>query len=341
MNLTQKVLAKLRIRVEDAGGEKRSYGLCPFHVDKNPTTFFVRLRGERAGLFHCFACKTSGNLLDLVMKRRDCSLRGAQEWLEELRAGADVEEERPKLDGVRLVVSPLGRRAFRMPAEVHAGPLESWVTPARRYAEERHLDEPQLARWGIGYAVSGRLAGRLVIPVRDRGGEARSYMARTFADHEARYYYPREREHADPDVIFGEEHWRGSYEVVVCEGALNALAVERALGQGAQFPNVAALGGSDVRPMHVLKLAGFARVVVLTDDDGAGDGAAVVLTAQLGRHARVVRVSLGRGRDADSVPPDELRGMLCRSGTTTPTPTTAPTSGSSAPTSVARSCARR
>lgn len=299
--------------MEDKGGEKRAYGPCPFHADRNPTTFFVRLRGERAGLFHCFACKASGNLVDLVMRRRDCSRQGAREWIDALRGG-EVEEERgPEFGGVRLVVSPLGRKGFTLPREVHLAPLADWVTPAREYAESRHLTAEQVSRWGIGYAVTGRLSGRLVLPVRDVAGESHSYMARTFADHEARYYYPRERERADLDAVFGEQHWpraRSGERVVVCEGALDALAVERAVGGC-----VAALGGSDVRPVHALKLASFGRVLVLTDADEAGDGAAGVLLAQLARHTGVVRVTLGRGRDADSVDPEELERALCTGGT--------------------------
>lgn len=317
MNLTERVLAKLGIVVASRKLD-RGWCLCPFHEDHKPTNFFVRIKGERSGQWHCFACKEGGSLLDLITRKRDCSVDGAREWLDKLRGGADVEADGPAFDGVRLVVESVGRRAFTLPKEVKAGPLGEWVLPAREYARSRHLTAQQVARWGIGYATVGRLSGRLVLPVRDRHGVAFSYMARTFAGHEARYYYPREREGADLDVLFGEEFWqdvsRKQRSVVVVEGALNALAIERATGQG--VTNVAALGGSAPRPVHVGKLASFGHVVILTDDDQAGDGAAWELSCQLARHTRVMRATLGQGpdgrkRDADDVTPEELRELVC------------------------------
>jgi DNA primase len=315
LSLTKRALQKLGLEVVDKGADRRCYGICPFHQDRHPTNWFIRLRGERAGQHHCFACKAKGGLLDLIAHRRGCSLKGAREWLDQLRGGEEVEGVRLPEDEIRLVVSGVGTRAFQLPREVRFGSLGSWTQTARRYAERRHLTEAQVADWGIGYATSGRLAGRIVIPVRDRDGVAWSYMARTFADHQARYYYPAERERADLDVVFGEQWWPrdGTLRretVVVAEGALNALAVERAVGGWA---SVAALGGSDVRPIHVGKLAAFGTVLVMTDDDRAGEGAAEELMVGLARHTRVVRVSLGAGMDADDMDPAELEVRLCRS----------------------------
>jgi DNA primase len=250
-----------------------------------------------------------------VSHLRGCSLDGAKELL----ATFQEDDEAPAVAylSTRLEVEPTGRREFTVPKEVVFRPLDEWVTPAREYAQRRHLDAAQIDRWGIGYATIGRLSGRLVMPVRDATGRPWSYMARTFVDHDTRYYYPMERERPDQDVMFGEQFWpemkkRKGKHVVLTEGALNALAVERAMVQS-MTPNVAALGGSDPRPMHVGKLAGFGVVVVLTDDDKAGRGAAWELSCQLQRHTIVKRVTLGEGRDADDVSPEELRETICRS----------------------------
>jgi 5S rRNA maturation endonuclease (ribonuclease M5) len=217
-------------------------------------------------------------------------------------------------EGIRMQVDPLGEKPFRIPKEVAHQPLDRWVTPARRYAEVRHLTARQVDRWGLGYATFGRLTGRLVVPVKDHEGFARSYMARTYVDHPTRYLYPADRENSDKDTMFGEQFWpepdhRKSATVVVVEGALNGLAVERAMLEDMPF---GALGGSDPRAMFVSKIATFGRVIVLTDDDKAGKGAAETLVYQLGRHTDVVRVTLGEGCDADTVSAEELRETICR-----------------------------
>jgi DNA primase len=317
MNRVQRVLERFRISVEDKGGDRRSYGACPFHAEgekRKYDNWFIRLRGERRGQYHCFVCKESGGLADLVRHVRGCTLARALEWLDELSTEPD-EEPVHRYETIRMEVESIGSRGFRYPTEVRVEPLERWVTPARRYAEARHLTAQQVARWGMGYAAHGRLAGRLVMPVRDAGSRPCSYMARTFTDHPTRYLYPSTKEAPDLDCAFGEEFWpdddgpREKAVIVVTEGALNALAVERAMGGAVA---VVALGGSDPRPMHVLKISSFGRVLILTDDDPAGRGAAWELKNQLARHTAVGRVTVGIGRDADDVSREELRETICR-----------------------------
>ncbi len=225
----------------------------------------------------------------------------------------------PLPETVRLEFAPLrGSRPFLMPREFIAEPLGEWVTPARKYAERRGITPQQVGRWFLGYAVDGKLAGRIVIPTTARAGFACGYMARSFADARRRYLYPAASERPDLDTMFGELHWpspaaRGRNEVVVTEGALNALAVERAKpGTG----YLAALGGRHVRPMHVGKLATFGLVTILTDPDDAGDAVARELQLALGRHAETRRVRLppldagGKKQDANDLPREELARWL-------------------------------
>ena len=115
--------------------------------------------------------------------------------------------------------------------------------------------------------------------------------------------------------------------MVVCEGAFNALAVER-VWPGAEdreaahawgLPAVAAIGGSVLRPMHALKLAAFREVLVLTDPDHAGEKVALELAGALGRHVVVKRVTLAPGTDADSIPGEDLRRALWAAKSTSST----------------------
>jgi DNA primase len=194
------------------------------------------------------------------------------------------------------------------------GNLSEWPDAPREYARARHLIE-QVDRWGIGYAEAGQLAGRIVIPYRDLYGVPHGYTARTFTDSPIRYKEPREDEHPNRAAMFGEQHWldvdTDEETVIVCEGALNALAVERALTvPGEYYPAVAATAGSALRPAHALKLAQFSRVVVLTDPDRAGDKMAGHLQDALVRHSEVIRVRLPQKEDPDSIEREALREAL-------------------------------
>lgn len=302
MRRVERALVALGIEAARDGDEL--VARCPYHDDQKPS-WSINWRGDKTGLQHCFSCQSGGTLLDLVVYVRKCSYTAGRQWLEDLDAGDQAGPAAAPSVSVRPSSST--RRPFKLPSEVCCDPLEQWPTPPRRYAQERGITPGQVSGWGLAYAVVGRLGGRLVVPVRDRSGRPAAYMARDYAGEGPRYLYPKAEERPDLDVLFGEQRWpaSGRERVVVTEGALDALAAERA---GA--PQVAAIGGSHVRPVHVAKLATFREVVLLTDSDAAGDRAARELGASLGRHSVVRRVRLPEGKDANTMRADELRGAL-------------------------------
>lgn len=311
MTRTEVVLDALKIEIASRRGG-RAWCLCPFHDDRSPTSFFVRLKGARAGQSHCFACKRGGSLLALVMHVRDCDVDTARAFL---KLAADGFE--PPLARVRFVERPavLGRARFKMPGEVYFAPLAEWVTLARRYAESRGITSDEVERFSLGYAVDGRIGGRIVIPWLDSARRAAGYSARTFCDQEPKYQTPMPDENADRSVMFGEHLWPVLSKrrvVVVTEGALNSIAVCRACDDVA----VAALGGSEINSAHAVKLATFKRVVLLTDPDDAGDIAAAQLASMLVRYCEIERPKLPSKLDALDVVlqrgVDALRKRLAR-----------------------------
>lgn len=314
------VLEALGIEARPRGTQIEA--LCPYHDDREAGTWSIARRGRRLGWHHCFSCGESGDLVGLVVhvrgllvevpgedreEARRAARKEARAWIAALGAEAPSE---PAPASIHLAVPDATRLGFCFPEEIIFEPVEDWVSPARRYVEERGL-AGQVARWGIGYAVDARLAGRVVLAVRDSAGQPANYMARRFSDRGKRYLYPELDERPRLDVMFGEQHWpapRQRTSVVVTEGAFNALAVERAAGG-----TVAALGGSDVRAGHLPRLASFPLVVVATDNDAAGNAAAEDIRQALARRCRVVRAlptAKGEGPDIDEMPAEELRALI-------------------------------
>lgn len=306
MTRTEIVLAALRIKIERVKG-RRAWALCPFHNDRSATNFFVRISGERVGQSHCFSCKKGGTLAELVMHVRSCDFNEAKKFIDDLGKGYKAPKAR-----VTVVRRPpqLGRMKFKMPAEVYFEPLDQWVSGARRYATGRcKITDEEVYRFGIGYAVEGRLGGRIILPWRSSRGIPMGYSARTFVDEEPKYLTPNEEEHADHATMFGEHTWSTKREsLVVTEGALNALMVRKAVGD--YETDIAALGGSEINPLQVIKLATFKRVVILTDSDPAGDTAATQLATMLNRYTDTLRLRLPDKKDALDVGRDHLRTVL-------------------------------
>lgn len=272
---------------------------CPAHKDKSPSWSI----NGRSGKHNCFSCGFGGTIEQLVAHVLRVTLEDAERWLKE--NGGPAREEKGAPAPTALVVSRPGRVNL-LPQEVEAVPFERWPSSVRAYVVERGVTPEQVERWGIGYAIFGRLAGRIVIPVRDVRGRLLTYMARDFSgDPKAkRYLYPQGRWEGMDGALFGEQRWNDADRtVVVTEGAIDALAVERALPQF----GLAAIGGSELRPAQALKLRlRFGTVVVLTDNDEAGSKAAQGFKGALAGQCEVVRAKLPEGKDAASVEPADV-----------------------------------
>jgi DNA primase len=315
-----KLLERLGITPTSTGVE--TWARCPFpdHEDKNPSFQIHDEEGdEKNGWFTCFSCGKTGGAVQLVS--------GLLGWTKVVD-GEEVADVKRALAWIRkndLVTHELQVFAtkvrstgslygapFRIPRDVFFGPLEEWPGPPRTKLEARGVTAEQVRRWGIGYAVTGSLKHRWVIPKRDATGKAVGYTARTYLTREKkRYLEPSEREGADPAAVWGEEHWlsgeRGT--VVVVEGALDGLACERVVPP---TWSLAALSGASRTSGRVLEKVGtFARVLVVTDGDQAGEIAALALREGC-PGSEVVRVSLG-DEDANEIErrdPGALRALL-------------------------------
>jgi len=288
---------------------------CPYpgHPEKEPS-WSIRWdgpQGQRNGRNHCFGCHAEGGAIHLVKEVIGFDLYPvAAEWITD--KGLDIDDVAPM--AARLVVR--GERGVGMlpPRGTETGPLSGWVTPPRRYAERRGITPDQVERWALGYGVAGRMTARLYLPTYDVKGRLLNWTARSINGREPRYRNPDEGEGANLASVFGERYWPehpGRSTLVLCEGELNALAVERA---GAEF--VGALGGSKVDARQLLRVSRFAKVILATDVDRAGSAAAATLKASLVRWRNVARVEFPPGLDPCDIEAREgieaLGDLLCR-----------------------------
>lgn len=291
----ERLLKRLGIEATKKGREW--FALCPNpeHEDRSPSW---RMRDEpgssKHGYMKCWPCSFQGTAIDLVMKLLKIDDRhDAVAWIER-----EVPVDQKEVVGIDVKVERAPMR-FHLPPEVREGPFEEWPSPPRDYLKRRGIEDWQVERWGIGYAIEGRLAGRVVIPSRLPGGRAVRYTARAFTDDPKRYLEPTSRELADQGAMFGEQHWpllNGNEDrdlLFVVEGAINGLALE------AELPGVffAATAGSSLRPMYALKMSTWKRVCVMTDPDKAGDALAKEIEDATARCCRTSRIRLEEGFD--------------------------------------------
>ncbi len=300
----ERLLDALGIPIVRRAGEA-VWCCCPLHGERTPS-FFVRIRpGDRFhGSFHCFGCKASGwpvQLVQQILKLK--TQREAKEWLRTMPEAEVVVPRRVE------VVAREHRAELLVPEAVE---FEDWPARYADYLETRHVTLEQRAAWGLGYVPrdsDSELADRVWIPARDAQGRLLSYTARAIKPVRRRYREPFRSEGASSAAIFGELRWPEQPRdvVVVVEGAFNALAIERVAPRPLA---VAALMGSSLDPLQVLKLTRFARVLLATDPDKAGERAATELRGALSRYAQLEQLPIPLGQDCDSMDPDELRALL-------------------------------
>ncbi|MHA1569042.1 MAG: toprim domain-containing protein [Alphaproteobacteria bacterium] len=292
------LLRALGIEARDHNGEL--WAPCPYPGhDENEPSWSIRWDGPgglKNGHNSCFGCQEAGGPIHLVKRINGFQLSStAREWI--IKRGLDLGNKAPMR--ARVVIRGATTTGMKQPHGVHTGPLDAWITPSRRYAVARRITDDQVERWGLGYGTHGTYMARLYIPTHDAHGALVNWTLREFHGEGARYINPESGEGADKAAIFGERYWpptpasRSLATLVVCEGELNGLAIERA---GA--PYFGALGGSKVDPRQLLRISQFGSIVLASDVDQAGNAVAMALKASLTRWRNVRRVPFPPRMDA-------------------------------------------
>lgn len=283
-----------RLGIEGKRRGREIWACCPLpgHEERTPSWQIKDdPDGAKHGLWRCLGqCHDGGTPVTLVQKVLGCTYREAEGWIRDEKLGNSTSYLCVQLQ--QPAPLPAG---FVLPAGTVIAPLRAWVSPARAYAERRGLTEAQVERWGLGYSVDGRLAGRIVLPWRDARGQLTGYTARTYLANPKKYLEPDAEEGADRSAVYGEQHWSPAGErstVVVTEGGLDGLAVERA----AAMP-FGAVCGSVLLPGHVARLSTWQEVVIASDPDKAGRGLAGAIYDALARWTRVRFATLPAGYD--------------------------------------------
>jgi len=305
-----RLLALLDIDAKRVGREYQAK--CPLHSDRNPSW---QMQAE-TGLFHCWSCQAGGGVVSLVSQVLNLDTDSAKAWLRANGVEGDTVSAVPE----RLTISVGGGFAGKpkftgLPdgcVKIANRAYDEWkFNWSSNYLEGRGVTKHQILGWMLHVGTYGELANRVIFPIHDKAGILHGFMARTMVGARPRYLTPKPETNPDRTVIFGERWWpedEADSQVVVTEGAFNALACERA---GADY--VAALGGSNPGLTVYSKLSKFKRVIIASDPDKAGERVACALKV-LQRWTDVTRVELPPGLDAADLSTDALHSRLIAAG---------------------------
>ncbi|GIX07631.1 MAG: DNA primase [Candidatus Poribacteria bacterium] len=305
-------------------------GRCPFHPDDTPS-FSV---SAEKGLYHCFGCGASGNIVTFVSQRENIPYSEALQRLAQ-RAGIPWERAAsgdPAGEEERIL------RANRFAAEQ----FHAWLFDRREgraaleYLRARGLSEETIRTLKLGYAPdrwdalletmsragfsldllvgaglvrrneNGRcydvFRNRILFPIEDLQGRVVAFGGRLLGEGDQPKYLntPETLVYRKSETLYLlHRSRRAIYEekaVLVCEGYMDAIALWQA-----GFQNVVASLGTALSASHARLLKRFAHeVLFLFDGDEAGRRAILRGAPHfLAEEFRVLVVLLPEGSDPD------------------------------------------
>jgi DNA primase len=324
----------VRARVSElkrAGAEWKAR--CPFHDEKTPSFHVV----PHKGMFHCFGCGKSGDVIAFVEAFDGLSF---MEAIEELAASVGLEVPRRERGGSRedarreRLYEAL-ERATKLYRKKLLGPEGA---AARRYLDERGLEPAATEAFGLGWAPSdGRtlvdaarsagfeidvlvgaglvkrpesggdpfdfFRGRLIVPIRDAKGRTIGFGGRVLPGTDGpKYLNTAETElFRKGQLVFGldlaGEAARHERHLVLMEGYTDVIAAHQAGLRQA----VAVLGTATTEHhARLLRRTGAQRLTLVFDGDAAGHKAAVKALRGLlprGEFETIDALALPNGQD--------------------------------------------
>lgn len=258
----------LRPRIEDylyekgINPKKRFRCLNPAHLDRNPSMGYDPKRHK----VHCFACGADYDLYDLIALDENLSSPGeALEWASR-RYGLGA--SRPREDAAAALAAR--RREERETSRPATG-------DGADYFARRGLSPETVRRFRLGCEPERSC---VVIPCEGGRAVRRSVEGKRYLN-----------EAGQPSPLFQPELLAGEEPVFLTEGAFDALSAEE-LGFRA-----AALNGAGNREKAAALLRKRERpgpVLVVTDNDAAGEAWAAALTAEFSWLYRCPPVPVGK-----------------------------------------------
>ena len=187
---------------------------CPFCNHRKPKleiNLNTNDKGENP--WECWVCETKGRTIRSLLKQLKVSGPQAQEVLQYIKKGEEVEYQVVKIIELPKEFQPL-----------FAAPTTSFsANIARKYLYDRGITDNDIMKYNIGYCIAGEFNDRIIIPSYDQNNQLNFYVARSFNRSYAKYKNPE----VSKDIIVFENLINWNQPIIICEGVFDAMAIRR------------------------------------------------------------------------------------------------------------------
>lgn len=261
---------------------------CPYHNNTRTPAGEV---AKDSGLFFCFGCQTTKNLVELIMFTSNRSYFETVRYIKGKEQQSDIQTIVDKAlyappDFVQydeLLIKRLNKQALDAPR-------------AMNYFNGRRVTKESVIKFDLGYSEK---QGSVTIPVHSPDGMCLGFVARTIEGKEFKNTpgLPKSK------VLFNLHRVKSSSIVYVVESSFDAIRLDQV-----GFPAVATLGANvSVSQIRLLEKY-FNNVVLIADNDEAGSIMKDKLVEKLGHLVTVIGLDK-KYKDIGDMDDDEIKKL--------------------------------
>lgn len=261
---------------------------CPYHNNTRTPAGEV---AKDSGLFFCFGCQTTKNIVELIMFTSSRSYFETVRYIKSKEQQSDIQEIVGKAlyappDFVQydeLLIKRLNKQALDTPR-------------AMNYFNGRRINKESVIKFDLGYSEK---QGSVTIPVHSPDGMCIGFVARTIEgkDFKNTPGLPKSK------VLFNLHRVKSSSIVYVVESSFDAIRLDQV-----GFPAVATLGANvSVSQIRLLEKY-FNNVVLIADNDEAGSIMKDKLVEKLGHLVTVISLDK-KYKDIGDMEDDDIKKL--------------------------------
>lgn len=289
-------------------------GPCPVHSGDSPRAFHVDLDKN---VWHCFSkCQGGGNVIDLVAKKENLSIRDAALKLQAFfmsKPAAPVTSEPAASEQTKEKGEPSTSSTEKEDEAARNPPLDIKLELKADHphlTEDRGLNIETTEHFGIGYCSRGILRGMIAIPIHDDEGELVAYAGRRLKPQDIREYgkYKLPKGFRKELVLYNFHRAKAlqkEHGLILVEGFFSVLKLFEA-----GLPNVIAPMGCELSDQQARLLTEAKEVFILFDGNEAGYTGAVKAKEKLEPLTRVHIARLPQLTEPESFSPQVLRWLV-------------------------------
>jgi DNA primase len=250
---------------------------------------------KESGIFFCFSCQESVDLIALVMHQTSRSYFEAIRFIKSKEAvGASLENEisrkiNSEPDYVlfdEVLVKRLASQSLASPRAI-------------RYFEGRRITQDSMKKFDLGYSENNDM---VTIPVHSPDGMLVGFVGRSIEGKQ----FKNTSNLPKSKVLFNLHRVKASKVVYVVESSFDAIRLDQV-----GFPAVATLGANVSRIQLDLLNKYFTSIVVIADNDEAGGGMVERVAKKLGNKLTVTKLEK-QYKDIGDMTDDEIKKLEYR-----------------------------